>query len=104
MTYFIKCVTSHYANFSGRAGRVEFWNFVLFYVLLTIIIAAIIGIFRLPLRLGYIWSVVMLIPSLAVTVRRLHDINRSGWWVLITLVPVIGWIVLLIFMVTRGSR
>ena len=103
MNYFVKCVTSHYATFSGRAGRVEFWNFVLFYVLLAIVVGAIAGMLRLPV-LAYIWSVALLIPSLAVTVRRLHDINRSGWWVLITLVPVIGWVVLLIFMVTKGRK
>lgn len=89
MTYFVKCVTSHYAKFSGRAGRVEFWNFVLFCVLLSIVVGAIVGMLRLPV-LAYIWSVALLIPCLAVTVRRLHDINRSGWWVLIYLVPVLA--------------
>jgi uncharacterized membrane protein YhaH (DUF805 family) len=92
----------NYVNFSGRASRSEFWWWVLFAILASIvanIIDAIIGapIFSLLVSLG------LLLPGLAVSVRRLHDTNRSGWWILIGLIPIIGFIVLLIFYLEQGN-
>jgi uncharacterized membrane protein YhaH (DUF805 family) len=92
----------NYVNFSGRASRAEFWWWVLFAILASIvanIIDAIIGapIFSLLVSLG------LLLPGLAVSVRRLHDTNRSGWWILIGLIPLIGFIVLLIFYLEQGN-
>ncbi len=91
-----------YAVFSGRARRREYWFFVLFYVLISIglaIIDAVAG-----LRIGEVgllqglYGLAVLIPGLAVAVRRLHDTGRTGWWLLIILIPLIGAIVLLVFM------
>ncbi len=94
-----------YAVFSGRARRKEYWYFALFNLLIHIglsVIDSVAGIrdpnYSLGL-LGGIYALAILIPSLAVSVRRLHDTDRSGWWLLIGLVPIIGGIVLLIFMV-----
>ena len=97
-------VLKKYATFSGRARRREYWFFTLFYILIYIALILVdtvtgslsgggIGLLSGLFALG------MLIPSLAVTFRRLHDTNRSGWWILISLIPLIGAIVLLVFMV-----
>lgn len=82
-----------YFDFAGRAGRSEFWYFVLFYtvvcLVLTLIDIALLG--EDGILFSGIFALVMLIPSISVTVRRLHDIDRSGWWTLLWIVPVIGW-------------
>ncbi len=94
-----------YAVFSGRAHRKEYWYFVLFNILISIglsLLDGAIGTVNADTGyglLGSIYSLSILIPSLAVLVRRLHDTSRSAWWILIGLVPVIGWIVLLVFAV-----
>ena len=103
MNWYIQ-VLKKYAVFSGRARRKEFWMFVLF----NIIISIVIGLIERLLGLGsgdgagvlsIIYSLAVLLPSLGVSVRRLHDIDKTGWWLLIALIPVIGAIVLLIFFV-----
>lgn len=86
----------HYAKFDGRASRPMFWWWVLFVFLVSIaanIIDAIIGIQLVSLLVG----LGLLLPGLSVSIRRLHDTNHSGWWILISLVPLVGLIVLLIF-------
>jgi uncharacterized membrane protein YhaH (DUF805 family) len=98
-----------YAVFSGRARRTEFWYFVLFNIIVTIVLSVIdrlIGTFSGASNLGIlsgIYSLAVLIPTLAVAVRRLHDIDRTGWWILIGLIPLIGTIVLLVFYLTPGT-
>jgi len=98
-------VLKKYAMFKGRARRKEYWYFVLFNILITIVLGAIdgvTGLFSPDAGIGLLsglYSLAVLIPSIAVSARRLHDTNRSGWWLLISLVPLIGAIVLLIFMV-----
>lgn len=88
----IKSVMSQYAGFSGRARRSEYWYWVLFTLLWCWI----------PL-LNILLALIFFIPGLAVAVRRLHDTGRTGWWLLISLVPVIGGIVLLIFYCTDSQ-
>jgi uncharacterized membrane protein YhaH (DUF805 family) len=88
-----------YAEFGGRARRAEYWMFTLFNVLISIglsIVDAIVGTFGI---LSLIYGVGVFIPGLAVTVRRLHDTNRSGWWMLIALIPLIGIVILIIFLI-----
>lgn len=98
-------LTERYADFQGRAARPEYWWFVLFNLLVNIAIGIIAGI--LGETVGSILSLLvmlaLIIPGIAVTVRRLHDTDRSGWWILIALVPLVGAIVLLVFMVLRGT-
>ena len=96
-----------YSQFSERAPRSEYW----YWVLLNILGGIVIGLFdtfilRMPqIRpLGIIFSLAMIIPNISVTIRRLHDINRSGWWEFLLFVPILGWIVLLIWMCTKGSE
>ena len=97
-------VMRKYAVFSGRAQRQEYWMFVLFNVIIVLFLGIIDGMAdsdsegsRSTLTTLYVLSI--LIPSLAVGVRRLHDTGRSGWWMLIGVIPIIGAIVLLIFII-----
>lgn len=84
-----------YAVFSGRARRKEYWMFVLFNIIVAIIVGTIGGIIHTTL-LSFLYSVAVIIPALAVAVRRLHDTGRSGWWLLIVFIPVIGAIIVII--------
>jgi len=103
--YWYMIALQKYAVFTGRAQRKEYWYFYLFSVLITLALAILdmlIGSFDKVSGVGVLsglYSLAVLIPNLAVTVRRLHDTGRSGWWFLIVLVPFIGGIVLLIFLV-----
>lgn len=96
-------VLKQYATFEGRARRKEYWVYALFYLLVLLGLAMVdrlTGTYDADVGLGLLSGLYILatvIPSVAVMVRRLHDTNRSGWWVLIGLVPVLGDIVLLVF-------
>lgn len=98
-------VLKKYAVFSGRARRKEYWYFFLFNIVISIVLAiidSITGSFSPETGMGVfggIYALAVLIPGIAVSVRRLHDTDRSGWWLLIGLIPLIGAIVLLVFMV-----
>lgn len=101
----VKTCFSKYATFSGRAGRPEFWWFALFMFIVNIVLnilsmasETIGGILSILFVLGTI------IPSLAVGARRLHDIDRTGWWQLIGLIPLVGIIVLIVFWVLKGTE
>ena len=99
MNWFIAALKK-YAVFSGRARRSEYWYFVLFYLLIYVALAFVDGMLNGAANFGLlstIFSLGMLIPSISVGVRRLHDTDRSGWWLLVSLVPVIGAIVLIVF-------
>ncbi|MBV1932283.1 MAG: DUF805 domain-containing protein [Porticoccaceae bacterium] len=96
-------VLKNYAVFTGRARRTEYWMFVLFNVIIILAIAFIEGMLGSIGVVGMTYSLAVLIPSIAVGVRRLHDTDRSGWWLLIGLVPLIGAIVLIVFMVLDSS-
>ncbi len=97
-----------FVTFSGRAQRSEFWYFVLFNLIgsfaLGLIDALLFGwASDDPQVLNAIFSLVMFLPSLSVAVRRLHDTDRSGWWWWIILIPLIGWIILIIWYATKGT-
>ena len=105
MEWYLK-VMKQYADFSGRARRTEYWMFTLIYNVITyaIYFAAIVGMSQSPTMLTIamgavvVLSLVHFIPSLAVLARRLHDTDRSGWWFLIVFIPIIGIIVLIVFL------
>ena len=108
-----KVVLENYANFKGRARRAEYWNFVLlnFLIIIPFYILAFVGSSMdstLLSTLGFgVYGLAVLgtiIPSLAVAVRRLHDINKSGWYYFICLIPLIGSIILLVWFFTDGNR
>ena len=108
MEWFIK-VLKNYAVFSGRARRKEYWMFVLFSVIFSIVAMLIdnmLGVTLGETNYGYIYllyQLVVLIPSLAVAVRRLHDTNKSGWFLLIAIIPIVGAIWLLVLMCLEGT-
>jgi uncharacterized membrane protein YhaH (DUF805 family) len=106
-----------YVTFSGRASRSEFWWFVLFIVLGGIVFSIIdLMLFGTTTTtsnsvssesdfapLSTLFSLATLLPNISVSVRRLHDTDRSGWWWWLWLVPLIGWIILLVWYATRGT-
>ncbi|MCF8220771.1 MAG: DUF805 domain-containing protein [Cryomorphaceae bacterium] len=81
MNYYLK-VLQNYANFNGRARRAEYWYFVLFNMIASIIVGIIGGLIDFEL-LGNLYSLAVLLPSIAVGVRRMHDVGKSGWFILI---------------------
>ncbi len=97
-------VLKQYAVFQGRARRKEYWMFTLFSMLIYIGLMIIEGILGMGGEgglglLSILYSLAVLLPSIGVTIRRLHDTGRSGWWLLISLVPIVGGIVLLVFLI-----
>jgi len=88
-----------YAVFDGRARRSEFWYFGLFNFVISIVLSLVEGLVGSPGIVAGIFALAVLLPGIGVSIRRLHDTNRSGWWILIAFVPFIGVIVLLVFMV-----
>lgn len=91
-----------YAVFEGRATRQEYWMFVLSNFIVSIFVGIVAGIIQFE-PLSSLYTLVLIIPSVAIMIRRLHDTNRSGWWALLILVPIIGWIALLVFLI-ESSR
>ncbi|WP_427976685.1 DUF805 domain-containing protein [Agarivorans sp.] len=97
MNWYI-AVLKKYVVFNGRARRKEYWMFTLFSLIITFLLAVIDAAVGSAGILGAIYALAVFLPTLAVSVRRLHDIGRSGWWLLIAFIPLIGAIVLLVFM------
>lgn len=117
LTESVKSVFGKYATFSGRATRSEYWYFVLFNILLEVCLlllcviggvvldgmsGAVVGLSVCAALLG-LYSLGAFIPSLAVIVRRMHDTGRSGWFIFLPLVPLIGSIILLVFLITDSA-
>ncbi len=102
MEWYLKALRQ-YADFEGRARRQEFWMFVLFNIFIKIAISYVDRMFGLRLDLNQLYSLIVLLPSLAVSVRRLHDIGKSGWMLLLALIPILGWIWLIILYATEGE-
>lgn len=105
MDWYLDILKNKYAMFGGRARRKEYWYFVLFNLLASIALGVIDGITGTYSDdagiglLGGIYALAVLIPTIAVAMRRLHDTGRSGWWLLLALIPVVGSLVLLVFFV-----
>ena len=97
-------VLKKYAVFTGRAQRKEYWFFVLFNFIIGFVLGLIDGMIGSRIAaagmgiLGLIYALAVLIPGIAVSIRRLHDTGRSGWWLLISFVPFVGFIILIVFM------
>ncbi|WP_433649132.1 DUF805 domain-containing protein [Micromonospora zamorensis] len=106
----VKSVFSQYVGFTGRARRSEYWWFALFAVIVGIVAAILDSALGLTFEngstgfIGLVVNLALLLPTLAVAVRRLHDTDRTGWWVLIGLVPLVGAIVLIVFFVSDSTH
>ena len=98
-------VLEKYAVFSGRATRSEFWLFELINAIVIIALGVLGGtVADWIAYVGVLFILAILIPSLAVTVRRLHDTGRSGWWYFISFIPLIGPVILIIFLVLGSDQ
>jgi uncharacterized membrane protein YhaH (DUF805 family) len=93
---------SKYATFNGRTSRSGYWWFYLFYVLVVIGASIVDAVIKIPILAG-LAVLALFLPTLAVLVRRLHDTDHSGWWVLISFVPLVGTIVLIVFACTDSG-
>ena len=93
-------ILKNYVNFEGRATRAEFWWFFLFNFLVSFILG-LLG--KTGTILTSIWSLAILLPQLGLGVRRLHDIGKSGWYWLIALIPIVGWIIVIIWFAKEGD-
>lgn len=104
MNWYLEAFTQKYADFSGRSRRTEYWMFMLFHILAIFALAIFSAILNSSESLSVVLSVLLIIyvlgsfiPALAITIRRLHDTGKSGWFYLLTFIPYIGGIILLVF-------
>lgn len=102
MSYYIECLKK-YATFSGRARRKEYWMFVLFSAIFCICFNIIDALLATSGMISALYQLAVFIPGIAACCRRLHDINKSGWWLLICLIPLIGAILILIDLCHNSS-
>jgi uncharacterized membrane protein YhaH (DUF805 family) len=108
--WYKKVVFDNYANFNGRARRSEYWYFVLFNMIFAIsamVLDNLLGLNFDPIPYGWfylLYALAVFIPGLAAAVRRLHDVNKSGWFMFIALIPLIGSIWLLVLFCTEGTK
>ncbi len=109
--YFVDTIKQRYAQFDGRASRSEYWFFQLFTIVVLLVLSTISGVIGnfapklalLPLGLMLIMGLAVMIPGLALTVRRLHDSDKSGWLILVGFIPAVGWIISLVFMCLEST-
>lgn len=112
--YYLDILTNKFADFNGRARRKEYWMWTLYCTIILLISMALDNLFGLTFEflgqdLGYGWlyiifGIIQFIPGLAVVVRRLHDVGKSGWYYLIILIPLIGFIWILVLLCTDGVK
>lgn len=104
VNYWKLVVLQRYAQFQGRSGRAEFWWYFLAALIIGIAFNVLIAVSSVFFVIYVIYGLAVLVPGLAVGVRRLHDTDKSGWWLLIGLIPFVGIIVLIVFWATEGTR
>jgi uncharacterized membrane protein YhaH (DUF805 family) len=106
MSWYLQ-VLKKYAVFSGRARRKEYWYFFLFNIIISFVLGFIEGIAGITPEnvsvLASLYGLAVLLPGIGVSIRRLHDTGRSGWWLLIGLIPLIGTIILIIYFVSDSE-
>lgn len=102
-TYFVDVLKNQYADFNGRAIRSQFWYFVLFSFIISFVLGIVDDMLFGRQILSMIFNLAVLIPSIAIAVRRLHDLGKTGWWYLLIFVPLIGIIVLIVWFCIKGQ-
>jgi len=113
--YFINILKNKYLDFNGKATRSEYWYFILFYVLISIVLH-LLDTYTINPMLGMttteaaqggllqmLFALALLLPLIAIGIRRLHDIKKSGWWMLLVVIPIIGFLILLFFFVQESQ-
>ena len=117
----LKSAFQNFVNFSGRASRGDYWWYVLAYIIVAVVLGILDGVLfgggsatmdttdgvSMSYSAGLLvnlWMLANLIPSIAITARRLHDSDRSGWWQLIAIIPLVGWLVLLYWVIIEGTK
>ncbi|NJB81553.1 DUF805 domain-containing protein [Wenyingzhuangia aestuarii] len=105
MDWYLK-VLKQYADFNGRARRKEYWMFFLFNIIISWVLQgiAITSGFSLIGYIASIYSLAVLLPGIGVSIRRLHDVNKSGWFMFIALIPLVGMIWLIVVLATEGDK
>jgi uncharacterized membrane protein YhaH (DUF805 family) len=105
MKWYFK-VIYHYFDFSGRSRRKEFWIFTLFSAILTLLLSFLDAVFETYIftTIFFMYYLVMFIPSLSLLLRRLHDSGKSGWFLFVILIPIIGWIWLLVLLCSDSEN
>lgn len=94
-------VIKQYAVFDGRAGRPEYWWFFLINTVISVVLRFAIP--NIGPLISELYGLAVLLPSIGVTIRRLHDTNRTGWWILVVLIPLVGWIWLIVLLAMAGD-
>lgn len=102
INWFQTVVTKHYVDFQGRARRAEYWWYILVYIVIDIVLSIIQSMVHTTL-ITALFGLALLLPSLGVSFRRMHDIDKSAWWLLIGLIPLIGAIVLIYWFAQPGT-
>ena len=102
---FLDVIINHYADFNGRARRREYWMFLLWNLVAQFVLGLVLGLIssKLGTIVGGIYSLAILLPGLSLAVRRLHDTGKSGWSLLLALIPLVGAILLLVFFCTDSQ-
>ena len=98
----VRTCLNKYVVISGRARRSEYWWFALFSIIGSIILSIVDSVLGIQ-ALSSLWSLALLLPSICVGGRRLHDLDKSAWWMLIVLIPLIGWIIMIVWAATKGT-
>ena len=98
LNFFLDPIKNHYADFNGRAGREEFWMYMAVYVAIYVVLMLLSN------TIALLYSLALLVPSLAIGARRLHDTNLSGWLQLIGIIPILGLIVMIILFIREGDK
>lgn len=95
-----------YADFSGRSRRTEYWLFQINYVIVTLLffLFGMVGSIEIGSTILFVGIILLIIPSIAVQIRRLHDQDKSGWFSLINFIPYVGWLIVLVLMLTPGTE
>jgi uncharacterized membrane protein YhaH (DUF805 family) len=104
MHWFLDPIKHQYVDFSGRATRQQYWMFTLFNIIISIGVTIVGGVLGLDGLLSSAFSLAVLLPSIAIGARRLHDIDKSGWWLLVAFIPLIGVFVLLYWFIKETGK
>lgn len=101
--YFINVLKTQYTDFKGRASRSQYWYYILCYFIVSIPFAIIDAVLFQTQILGLLLGLALIVPTIAIGVRRLHDLGKPGWWFLMVLIPIVGPIALLVLFCMKGE-